>query len=465
MMARPQLLLLLAISAPAAGHAQELGPLTLEDAVSFALAHHPTVQAQVAADEAQRAQVAVARAGYLPHVDASAQIDAGTGNVLRGPLFSTPNIPAVSGPPIGRSLTDAGFGTLIGVGASWDAFGLIDQMAQVDAALANEKQSRAGVAVQRLAVGYAAADQFLDLLSQDEVVRAAQASVERSRALAKIVEVLVAQQLRPGADASRARAEQALAVTQLIRAEQAAAVSRTTLARALGVVGRTVSVRADNLVAPPASRATSRAQTVNPVLVQADAAVQAAQAHKRAVELQYLPRLDLFASLWIRGSGLSNGTSAGSLPPSGADGLSPDTPNWAAGIVLTWPALELVATHARARAAKAQLDVARAQRSDVEQAVRAQIETAQKVLEASRRVALNTPIALDAARADESQATARYRAGLATVVEVAEAQRLLAQAEAEDAVARLNVRRAELLLARAVGDLGPFFAQVRSGRE
>jgi outer membrane protein TolC len=110
------------------------------------------------------------------------------------------------------------------------------------------------------------------------------------------------------------------------------------------------------------------------------------------------------------------------------------------------------------------VEVARAQRSDVEQAVETQIETARQVLEASRRVALNTPIALNAARAAESQATARYRAGLATVVEVAEAQRLLAQAEAEDAVARLNVRRAELLLARAVGDLDPFLAQSGRGR-
>jgi hypothetical protein len=41
---------------------------------------------------------------------------------------------------------------------------------------------------------------------------------------------------------------------------------------------------------------------------------------------------------------------------------------------------------------------------------------------------------------------------------------VLAQAEIDDAVARLEVRRAQLLLARASGDLGPFFAQARSGR-
>jgi outer membrane protein len=89
---------------------------------------------------------------------------------------------------------------------------------------------------------------------------------------------------------------------------------------------------------------------------------------------------------------------------------------------------------------------------------------AQKSLAAAQQVAANTPVALTAARAAESQATARYRAGLATVVEVAEADRLLAEAEAEDAVARIDVRRAELLVARAVGDLEPFFAQLRGSR-
>jgi hypothetical protein len=49
------------------------------------------------------------------------------------------------------------------------------------------------------------------------------------------------------------------------------------------------------------------------------------------------------------------------------------------------------------------------------------------------------------------------------VVDVADAQRVLAQAEIDDAVARLEVRRALLLFSRASGDLGPFLAQSRSG--
>jgi outer membrane protein TolC len=220
-------------------------------------------------------------------------------------------------------------------------------------------------------------------------------------------------------------------------------------------------VRADHLLSTPTPATTSA--TKNPLVVQADATVRVAEAQKRATQWQYLPRLSVVASLWVRGSGLSNGGS-GSLPPSPNDGITPDTPNWAAGLVLTWPVLEIVATHARSRAAQAQVEVARAQRADVEQAVQSQIDAAEKVLEGAKQVAANTPIALGAARDAESQAIARYRAGLATIVEVAEAQRLLTLAEADDAVARINVRRGELLLARAVGDLEPFFEQLHGAR-
>jgi len=162
----------------------------------------------------------------------------------------------------------------------------------------------------------------------------------------------------------------------------------------------------------------------------------------------------------VRGSGLTSGT----LSPSPAAGIGPDTPNWLAGLVLSWPALELVTVRARTRVEAAQVEVADARKREVKQAVQAQIDAARQIVDAARKEAANTPIALEAARDTESQAIARYRSGLAGVVEVAEAQRLLAQAEIEDAVARLSVRRAELLLGRAIGDLGPFLEGVRGGR-
>ena len=74
---------------------------------------------------------------------------------------------------------------------------------------------------------------------------------------------------------------------------------------------------------------------------------------------------------------------------------------------------------------------------------------------------MNTPVQLVAARESEAQARARYDAGLASIVEVAEAQALLAQAEYQNAVARVDVWRALLAQAVARGNVGPFIELVR----
>jgi outer membrane protein len=84
-----------------------------------------------------------------------------------------------------------------------------------------------------------------------------------------------------------------------------------------------------------------------------------------------------------------------------------------------------------------------------------QTQQARAVFDGARQVAQNTPIELDAARQSEQQQRARFNAGLATVIDVAVAESLLTQAEADDAVARLNVWRAFAGLAAAQGDLAP----------
>jgi outer membrane protein TolC len=68
---------------------------------------------------------------------------------------------------------------------------------------------------------------------------------------------------------------------------------------------------------------------------------------------------------------------------------------------------------------------------------------------------------LEAARQSETQARARYDAGLADIVAAAEAQNLLAQAESQDRLARIDVWRALLGEAAARGDLDGFVALVR----
>src|SRR2546426_791114 len=75
----------------------------------------------------------------------------------------------------------------------------------------------------------------------------------------------------------------------------------------------------------------------------------------------------------------------------------------------------------------------------VVQTLKAQDARARALLDAAWRMAENTPVQLNAAQETLTRAKARYEFGLTNVIEVAEAQRLLAQAEIDDAVARLSV--------------------------
>jgi outer membrane protein TolC len=451
-------LILCVLSAAGSVDGEDLGQsLTLRAAVRRAVAKHPRLRSEGMRIVRSEREVDLARTGYLPSIDVSLQFERGTGNVLRGSIFSMRGIPSVSGPPTGRQLDSGAFGTTVGVSTSWDVLGLISRMAIVDQALDEEHRERAAAKALDLDVGFLAADRFLEVVARSEAVRAAQANVDRARVLERIVHTLAEKELRPEADDSRAKAERALAETLLIRANQAREISNANLAEAIGEPAARLTIDPGTITeATPDSNGESSIDE-NPHLAESEANIRAAEGRKTVVSLTYLPRLDVVAALWARGSGLTSGI----LAPSPADGLVPDTPNWAAGLVLSWPALELLIAGQRARVAEASVEIEAARKEEVWQSLATELERARAELDGAKKTAMNTPIALDAARAAEKQASARYQAGLASVVEVAEAQRLLAQAEIDDALARVSIHRARLHLAYVVGDLGPFLTELK----
>ena len=131
------------------------------------------------------------------------------------------------------------------------------------------------------------------------------------------------------------------------------------------------------------------------------------------------------------------------------------------GASVTFPALDRFSINARKRV-EVQNELAETARYErTIQSLTTQDAKARALMKAAAEIARNTPIERQAAAAGESQARARYQNGLVSVTEVAEAQRLLAQAEADDAVARLGVWRAWLAAAQARGDLTLFLEKTK----
>jgi outer membrane protein TolC len=270
-----------------------------------------------------------------------------------------------------------------------------------------------------------------------------------------VLETLVTNELRPGADASRSRAELAAAQTLQIQAEQSRDVARAALAQLLGVTPDTISIQPGPLLdSPPATPVPSIMASQHPLALAGAAAVTEVKAREYALNRSYFPRLYLQAAEYARGTGIQADGHTGGV----ASGLGPNIQNWAIGASIVFPAFDYFSVRAKKEAEVHNELAATARYKQTLQDVTGQVEKAKAVLDGARRVAQNTPIQLEAARATEQQATARYKAGLGNITEVAEAQRLLTQTEIDDSLARLGVWRALLGVAAAEGELAPFLA-------
>jgi outer membrane protein TolC len=410
------------------------------------------MEASLARVDAAAAGIDLARASYLPRADFIGQVNRATHNNVFGMLLPQAVISPISGPVLRTNSLNSVWGTAVGVLVSWEPFDFGLRKANEEAARSTRERASAQVNVTRLQVTAAAADAFLTMLAAEQTVRGARAWVERARVLNEAVDALVKNELRPGAEASRTRAELALANTQLIQAEEAVEVSRAALAGLLGRPPEETAVAPGPLLGPPPAAPPESAASAHPAAVAQNAAIEEVKAREHALDRAWYPRFNLQATTYARGTGVQpDGTTGGA-----ASGLGPNIQNWAVGMTVTFPALDFASIRSR-REIELQNERAEAARyRQVVQDLSSEIQKARAALAGARRVAENTPVELEAARATEQQATARYKAGLGTVVEVAEAQRILTQAEIDDSLARLNVWRALLRLSAAQGDLAPY---------
>jgi outer membrane protein len=434
---------------------------TLSQAIDFALAHHPSIRSQRALEEGSIAGVEQARTAYLPDMEVSQMLDqAAQSHNPPGLYLPMPGFPAFEGSRNTGSFGSSAWNSGTSIFIDENVSGLIRQMSLVDAALAKREQAAAGVAAQRLLVSYGAGDAFLAEVAAQQTVRATRAGVERARAFATAVHGLVASGMRPGADESRAQAELAVARNQEIAAEQNEQVAEATLADALGITSdqRVEIVDSQQFQALPQIPSSTSIALGNPFLREFAAGIKSSQRLEPAARYEYLPRLDVVAGLFGRGTGLSFG---GAVPGAGS-GVLPNSFNWATGVVFTIPIQQLFAARADVHAAEANIRLAKAQYGETALQIDDQIASARATLTGSERIAVNMPLELAAARATWTQNNARYSAGLMTVLDVADAERLLTQAEVDNAVARVNVWRAMLLVSRAAGDLEPFFTIARN---
>jgi outer membrane protein len=446
--------------APPADSASSHVRFTIAAAIEQAGEKYPAIRAAEAQREAAKEAVSVAQAAYLPRADMLWQLNRATTNKANLTPLGQSVVP-IPTEPARVTTGHSDWNTLTGVLLSWQPFDFGARNAQVDAARYGFESARHAAELTRLDVESAAAGAFIDLTAARQLVKVQQANLQRMEEFSKAIHVLVDNTLRPGADASQADAQLARARTQLLQAQTEEKVKLEALASLLQLSSDQTQIDDSQLLrdAPAQADQPNRVDS-HPFVLQQTAAAEQAKEQLRVLDRSWVPNFSLFGSV----SGLGAGLTSTPTPVfmGGSNGLLPQTYNWLAAVQVTFPAMQIFTLRPQQKAQRSIVAAAEATRDRVASDISARVKEARALLEGASAIAQNTPIELQAARDSERQQRARYQAGLATVIEVSAAESALAQAEGDDAVARLNVWRGIAAVAEAEGDLRPFLQLVKS---
>ncbi len=445
-------LTLLAIALPAQGAQPEVpqAPLTLKAAVDLSARNFPAIQGSLAAVAAAESAVDLAKTAYLPQAEMRLGVNWATRNNVFGLTFPNGVLPGISGPVQEVSTITSVFGSSAGVLLSYEPFDLGLRRANVRAAEAARSRALAGRELIEYEVALATGNSYLRAVANQRAVLAAEANVQRMQLFRESVGALVASELRPGADGSRATAELARSRSDLVRAEQEAQTALAFLAEWLGLAGIAIEIEPARLLgSPPGAEPLHRSLDGHPLAAAQQAEISVGEARLEALRKEWRPKFQAQSAVYGRGTGARID---GTFHARGY-GLTPRVGNWAVGFNMNFDLLDYKRIRASRQIEAHRLEQERARKETVTQELLGEVARARIAVQAARKIARNTPIELQAARALATQSQARYQAGLGTVVEVADAQRLLRQAEVDDSLAKLGVWQALLALAAAQGGI------------
>lgn len=419
--------------------AGDVEPMTPERAVGIAMGRHPVVRAaegDVASAEAERK---IARSGWLPRVDVTADWVRSTnpvfvfGSKLGRETFGQSDfaLDALNRPD---SYTNAA--TRLSVRQNvWDAgrtflYGRASKLG-VDAAERSRSRTRDEIA-------FGARKAFWDAVLAQRMLEVTRAAEAAARANADLVRRHVEEGLAVVSDRMAAEVRLAEVEAIRIRAEQGNGVARAALAQALGLRREAIGP----LAPPPVSAETAEddegfladeALRARPDLSALDARVDQAATAERIARSYWLPEIGVGGQIeWNGGR------------PFGRDGS-----NWTVGVSVRIPVFEGLESLARTARARADLEKIRAWRDAAADGVRLQVEAARAdcVSAAARLRAAESSLQA----ADEALRIVRdrYEEGMAVIVELlgAEASRTRVQGERESAIHDLALARASLDLA------------------
>ena len=408
---------------PGAVSAQGQPPLavTLAEAIRRALDVQPAmVQARGETRNAGAGERS-AWGAFLPTVNTSASASrSNTASFRSGTTDTLPPLYSYSG----------------GLSASLVLFDGFNRFANLRASAATQDAAAAGLVSQRYQTTFATQQAFFAALADDELVRVAEAQVQRAREELQISVNKFQAGAATRSDTLTSTVDLGTARLALLQAQANLATAQATLGRQIGV-DQLVRAVPDTTVPPLPDTTALRAAALQtaPLVHQAEAQARAAGAQVWGARSQYWP------SLIVSYNNSRTGTGSPTLPLFGG---YPENFTWRFG--LSWTLFNGFQREQAQVSASVARDNAAAQAADARRQVNAQLTQQLTALStASAQIGIagaNVEAATEARRVQQE----RYRVGAATLLDLLTAEANLTQAQVNQVQARYNyfIARAQL---------------------
>ena len=402
--------------------------VSLDEALRIALRRNPDLERSRANLNLAQYDRLTARGSFLP----SMNLGYGYSNASTGRLD-----------PTGQTITRTSY--TLQVGGSLTLFDGFRRFRQLRSSRLQVQAERAGYRESRFDVIRRVKQAYYDAVANRELVVVETDRVERQRDQLQFVREQVKAGRATRTDRLRSEVELNNARLALLNARNDARASRYRLAQALGTEGRVAPSR-DSTLAPDTLRyerpeVMRMALQSGPSLEAAEAQVDAALAEAEATKSSYLP------SLSLQGGYAWQNTE-----------FPPQNRSWSLSLQGSLPLFDGFEREAQVFRSEARVEMARAQRTAAELALRTEVDAAYSQVEAARAGMELARANVDLARENLEVTRERYRLGLASILDLQSAQIDLQEAQVELIQRRfdhrMGVARLEALAGRALTGAG-----------
>jgi outer membrane protein TolC len=433
----------------------------LPEIIDEGVKNYPGLKARLADNESFNKDVRLAKSDYIPKITAQHQYTYATSNSVAGAFYPNPAVISPSGSIRAENNSQAVWGSYTSALFEWNVFNFGKVSGNIKAFQKASEASAANYENELLQHKVKIADAYLLTLMYVKLAAIQEVNLKRAQAFTDVVSAGVSSGMRAGVDSSLASAELVkakLLVLQAIREQKTQALRMQELT---GILLRE-QIEIDSmsfLSAVPTRLDTAEWNPQsNPSLRYYRLRSETTQARSIATKRSFLPSITLVGAAWARGSGIS--PTDDTYHTDFHSGTQYQVSNYLLGVSTRWTISDYVST--RQRYKSEHYRTIRDQELFNEQNIRTQRQLQESLMqyEISVEQANTAPIQLHAAQNAYQQASARYESGLSDLPTLMQSLVTLNRAEADIAIAYMNVWRSLLSIAAAKGDFSIFMNAV-----